>query len=74
MIFKNNLIPKNTEEYNKLYKQSVDNPEVFWNDVAESFIWKKKWSNIVDFDFSGEITQVELVLATINTDTTEVIL
>ena len=52
MIFKNNLIPKNTEEYNKLYKQSVDNPDVFWNDVAESFIWKKKWSNIVDFDFS----------------------
>ena len=52
MIFKNNLIPKNTEEYKKLYKQSVDNPDVFWNDVAESFIWKKKWSNIVDFDFS----------------------
>ena len=52
MIFKNNLIPKNFEEYNKLYKQSVDNPEVFWNDVAESFIWKKKWSNVVDFDFS----------------------
>ena len=42
MIFKNHLIPKNLEEYNKLYKQSVDNPEVFWNDVAESFIWKKK--------------------------------
>jgi len=52
MIFKNHLVPKNLEEYNKLYKQSIDNPEVFWNDVAESFIWKKKWSNVVDFDFS----------------------
>ena len=41
MIFKNNLVPKNFEEYNKLYKQSIDNPELFWNDVAESFIWKK---------------------------------
>ena len=51
MIFKNNLIAKSIEEYNKLYKQSVDNPDVFWNDVAESFIWKKKWLNVVDFDF-----------------------
>ena len=46
MIFKNNLLPKSLEEYNKLYKQSVDNPEVFWTDVAESFIWKSKWSKV----------------------------
>ena len=52
MIFKNNLVPKNFEEYNKLYKQSIDNPELFWTDVAESFIWKSKWSKVVDFDFS----------------------
>ena len=52
MIFKNNLIPKNFEEYNKLYKESVDSPELFWSDVAESFIWKSKWSKVVDFDFS----------------------
>jgi len=52
MIFKNNLLPKNLEEYDKLYKESIDNPEVFWTDVAESFIWKNKWSKVVDFDFS----------------------
>ncbi len=52
MIFKNNLLPKNLQQYEKLYKQSVDNPEVFWTDVAESFIWKNKWSKVVDFDFS----------------------
>ena len=52
MIFKNNLLPKTLEEYDKIYKQSVDNPEVFWNDVAESFIWKNKWSKVVDFDFA----------------------
>jgi len=52
MIFKNNLLPKNIDEYHKLYKQSVDNPESFWNDVAESFNWNKKWSKVVDFDFS----------------------
>ena len=52
MIFKNNLLPKNLDEYHNLYKQSVENPESFWADVAESFNWNKKWSKVVDFDFS----------------------
>ena len=52
MIFKNNLLPKNIDEYHNLYKQSVDNPRSFWADVAESFNWNKKWSKVVDFDFS----------------------
>ena len=52
MIFKNNLIPKNLDEYYKLYKESVENPESFWTDVAESFNWNQKWSKVVDFDFS----------------------
>jgi acetyl-CoA synthetase len=52
MIFKNNLLPKNLDEYHKLYKQSVENPESFWTDVAESFNWNKKWSKVVNFDFS----------------------
>ena len=51
MIFKNNLLPKNLDEYHKLYKQSLENPESFWTDVAESFNWNKKWSKVVDFDF-----------------------
>ena len=41
MIFDKQLIPKNIEEYNKLYKHSITNPEEFWADVASSFIWKK---------------------------------
>ena len=52
MIFDKQLIPSNLEEYNKLYKYSVDNPEQFWSDVADSFIWKKKWSKVLEYDFS----------------------
>jgi len=52
MIFDKQLIPSNLEEYNKLYKFSIDNPEQFWSDVADSFIWKKKWSKVLDYDFS----------------------
>ncbi len=52
MIFDKQLIPSNLEEYNKLYKYSVDNPEQFWSDVADSFIWKKKWTKVLEYDFS----------------------
>ena len=52
MIFDKQLIPSNLEEYNKLYKYSIDNPEQFWSDVADSFIWKKKWSKVLEYDFS----------------------
>ena len=52
MIFDKQLIPSNLEEYNNLYKYSVDNPEQFWSDVADSFVWKKKWSKVLEYDFS----------------------
>ena len=52
MIFQESLIPKNLEQYNKLYKESVSDPEMFWSKVANSFLWKKKWDNVLEFDFS----------------------
>ena len=52
MIFNKKLIPKNLDEYNKLYDSSVSDPRKFWSDVAESFLWKKKWSDVLNFDFS----------------------
>ena len=52
MIFDKQLIPSNLEEYNKLYKYSVENPGKFWSDVAESFVWKKKWSKVFEYDFN----------------------
>ena len=32
------------EEYEKLYKQSLTEPDQFWGDIAEKFFWKKRWS------------------------------
>ena len=52
MIFQESLIPKNLEQYTKLYKESVSDPEMFWSKVANSFLWKKKWDNVLEFDFS----------------------
>jgi acetyl-CoA synthetase len=39
------------EEYQSKYKQSVENPEEFWGDIAESFYWRKKWDKVLDYNF-----------------------
>jgi len=40
------------DEYKEEYKKSVDNPEGFWEGHAESFVWKKKWDKVLDWNFS----------------------
>ena len=52
MIFDKQLIPKNIDDYNNLYNHSTTNPEEFWSQVADSFLWKKKWSKVLKYDFS----------------------
>ena len=41
------------DEYKEEYQKSVDNPEAFWAGHADSFIWKKKWDKVLDWNFSG---------------------
>ncbi len=41
------------EEYNSQYKKSVEQPEEFWAEVAENFSWKKKWDNVLKWDFKN---------------------
>lgn len=39
------------DEYLEIYKQSVDDPEKFWGDIAEDFVWRKKWDKVLEWDF-----------------------
>lgn len=44
---------KNLEEYYQVYRKSVREPEHFWEEVAEEhFLWRKKWNNVLSWDFS----------------------
>ncbi len=44
---------KHLEEYYQVYRKSVRNPEVFWEEIAEEhFVWKKRWDNVLSYDFS----------------------
>lgn len=41
------------ETYRDLYQQSVDNPEKFWAEQAERFLyWKEPWDKVLDWDFN----------------------
>lgn len=39
------------EQYQSEYKRSVDSPEDFWAEQASSFLWKKKWDKVLDWNF-----------------------
>lgn len=47
-----NLQVKSFEEYQQTYQLSVDNPEVFWANIAEHFTWKKKWDRVLNWNFT----------------------
>ena len=39
------------EDYQKRHKQSVDDPESFWAEIAEGFHWYKKWDTVRSFNY-----------------------
>jgi len=40
------------EQYHTDYKKSVDEPEEFWATIADTFYWRKKWDNILEWNFN----------------------
>ena len=39
------------EQYQKMYDESVADPEGFWANVAERITWYKKWDTVREYDF-----------------------
>ena len=44
---------KSLEQYHEVYKQSIENPEKFWGEIASHFLWKKPFDNVLDWNFSA---------------------
>ena len=40
---------KSRAEYDKLYRESIDNPEKFWGNVAGELHWFKKWDKVLEW-------------------------
>ncbi len=44
---------KHLEEYFKVYRKSIREPEVFWEEIAEEhFVWRKPWDKVLSWDFN----------------------
>ena len=42
---------KTMEEYQRLYRLSLDNPEWFWGEQAKSLTWFHPWQSVFDADY-----------------------
>ena len=40
------------EEYHAEYKRSVDDPEGYWSGLADTFVWHKKYDEVLNWNFS----------------------
>ena len=51
----------NREQYDQMYRQSLDEPETFWGEQAERFLtWFKKWDRVTNNELSkGQIRWFE---------------
>jgi acetyl-CoA synthetase len=41
---------KSLEQYEALYKQSIEDPEKFWAEAAEDLHWFKRWDKVLDWN------------------------
>jgi len=39
------------EQYHETWKKSIEDPAGFWSEIAEQFVWKKKWDNVLEWNF-----------------------
>ena len=44
---------KSIEEYQKIYKESIEDPDKFWGKLAEQLDWYKKWDKVLVEDFAN---------------------
>jgi acetyl-CoA synthetase len=43
---------KTAEEYRKVYKRSVEDPEGFWASIAGHFTWHRTWDKVLEWNFT----------------------
>jgi len=43
---------KNMQEYEQMYRRSIEDPEGFWAEMAEKHLnWYQKWEKVLEYDF-----------------------
>lgn len=44
---------KTIEEYHLAYQKSKNQPTEFWEEIASEFVWKRKWSQVMESDLTS---------------------
>src|ERR1700748_1623099 len=39
------------DQYKQVYQQSAEQPEQFWEGIANEFLWRKKWDKVLEWNF-----------------------
>ena len=47
---------KSFEEYERMYQRSIQDPDGFWADIADTFTWKEKWSKVREYSFESPVS------------------
>ena len=50
----------NSEQYQEMYQQSVDDPDSFWAEQANKYLtWSKPWDKVTDWSFDEDDLHIE---------------
>ena len=53
--FRDKAYIKSRADYEKMWKQSVDDPNGFWAKIADEYVtWFKKWDTVMDCKFGKD--------------------
>ncbi|HET9027311.1 MAG TPA: acetate--CoA ligase [Trueperaceae bacterium] len=48
--FQRTALIKSSEEYERLYRQSLDEPELFWGEAAKRHHWFEPWTSVMEWE------------------------
>ncbi len=46
---------KSMEQYQAMYDRSIKDPDGFWSEIADQFVWSQKWSKVREFTFNDPV-------------------
>ncbi|GMU21779.1 MAG: acetyl-coenzyme A synthetase [Phycisphaerae bacterium] len=44
------------EQYKQMYQRSIQDPEGFWSEIADTFYWQQRWTKFREWDFKDAIS------------------
>ncbi|MEM7624089.1 MAG: acetate--CoA ligase [Planctomycetota bacterium] len=43
------------EQYEQMYRESIEQPDTFWGRIAQQFTWHRPWDSVCQWSFDGNV-------------------